>query len=128
MERLVVLPPDEGRALYATLSLDEQAAMDARGLKRMWRSIRAREAHARRRQQAIAEFEAAVARGEPVRARPSKAFERALDKARERSREGRCVMAATNKPRKIRIVKAPAEQVAARKIRVVRHEPDEGGQ
>ena len=47
MERFVGLSVDEGRKLYATLSPDERAAMDARGLKQTWRSMRAAETRGR---------------------------------------------------------------------------------
>jgi hypothetical protein len=57
-ERFAGLSVDEGRALYATLSPDERAAVDARGLKRAWRSMRASESHGRREQTARAEFNA----------------------------------------------------------------------
>ena len=56
MERFAGLTLDEGRALYATLSPAEQAAMDARGLKQVWRRMSARKAHARRKAKAIAEM------------------------------------------------------------------------
>jgi 3-methyladenine DNA glycosylase/8-oxoguanine DNA glycosylase len=77
MHRFVGLTVDEGRAVYATLSPEQQAALDERGLKSSWRSMRASEARARRHQD-IAE---AAAKGER---KPSKAMQRALEDARAR--------------------------------------------
>jgi hypothetical protein len=47
-ERFAGLSVDEGRKLYASLTPAEQAAMDDRGLKRSWRSMRAAETRGRR--------------------------------------------------------------------------------
>jgi hypothetical protein len=41
MEWFVGLSPDDGRVLYATLTREQQAALDARGLKSAWRSMTA---------------------------------------------------------------------------------------
>jgi hypothetical protein len=58
MEQLVALPSiAEQRAFYDSLSREDQQAMDDRGLRRLWRSRRASEAHQRRKEQRRAELE-----------------------------------------------------------------------
>jgi hypothetical protein len=85
MGSFIGLSIDEQRELYATLSPDEQAEMDARGLKQMWRSRRATEAHRCRQQNAAAEFKAAVANGDPVPRRLNPAMREALQRASARN-------------------------------------------
>lgn len=47
MRRFAELDVAEGRALYATLSLKEQGALDRHGLTNMWRTMSAMETHGR---------------------------------------------------------------------------------
>jgi hypothetical protein len=81
MERFVGLTVDEGRAPYATLTPEEQAALDDRGLKSSWRSMRASEAHQRRRSDAIEEFQQAIASGKRPPPRLSPAMQKLYDEA-----------------------------------------------
>ena len=54
MERFVGLCADDGRVLYATLTREQQAALDARGIKSIWRSMTASGQSQRRKQEAWA--------------------------------------------------------------------------
>jgi hypothetical protein len=69
MERFVGLTADEGRALYSTLPSEQQAELDARGLRATWRSMRTQETRDRRRQRLATKFEERVRALEDARRR-----------------------------------------------------------